>query len=126
MNRLLVVPALLALAAVPAPAADDSAVTPAAPAKTDDCHCDDKSPEKLRGFAFKGRVVAVLAGHGAVRVAYDEIPGALPAGTHDFKAEPAVLAAIGPGREILARIEQRNGEWWLFDVRLLIPLPSKS
>ncbi|HTQ30767.1 MAG TPA: hypothetical protein VMI53_06115 [Opitutaceae bacterium] len=124
MNRLPVA-ALLVLAAGPAWAASDGATAVPPAARTDDCHCNDKSPEKLRGFAFKGRVVAVLAGRGEARVAFGDIPGALPAGTHDFKADPAVLAALGPGREILARIEQRNGEWWMFDVRLLIPLPAK-
>jgi len=124
MNRLPAAIALFALAAGPALAANADGAA-AAPAKTDDCHCNDKSPEKLRGFAFKGRVVAVLAASGEVRVAFGEIPGALPAGTREFKAEPAVLAALQPGRGILARIEQRNGEWWLFDVRLLIPLPAQ-
>ncbi len=116
---------LLTLAAGSLRAANDGATATPPAARTDDCHCNDKSPEKLRGFAFKGRVVAILAGRGEVRVAFGEIPGALPAGTRDFKADPAVLAAVGPGREILARIEQRHGGWWLFDVRLLIPLPAK-
>ena len=117
MNRLPVAIVLLVVLAGP---------VSAAPAQADDCHCNDHTLEKLPGFPFKGRVVAVLAGRGTVQVAYGEIPGALPAGTREFKAEPAVLAAVAPGREILARIEQRKGEWWLLDVRLLIPLPSKS
>jgi hypothetical protein len=85
----------------------------------DDCHCDTPS-EELHGIPFKGRIVAILSDR--LRMSYGEIPGAMPAGTREFKAAPEVLAAVQPGREILARIEQRNSEWWLFDVRLLIPL----
>jgi hypothetical protein len=123
MKRPLVVTAVLTLAACAStPPKSHPAATPPPPAN--DCHCDDDTPDHLHGFAFKGRVVAVEAEPGAVLVASHEIPGALPDGTHEFKAAPEVLAAVQPGREILARIEQRNGEWWLFDVRLLIPLPA--
>lgn len=119
--------AALALAGSVSFAASDKA-PPAPPppaAAFKDCHCDDNPPEKLHGFAFKGRVVAVLIEQGTLRLAFGEIPGALPAGTREFKATPEVLTAVQPGREILARIEQRNGEWWVFNVRLLIPLSSK-
>ncbi len=116
-----VIAAALALAGGVSFAASDKAM-PAAVSK--DCHCDDNPPEKLHGFAFKGRVVAVLIGQGTLRIAFDEIPGTLPAGTLEFKTTPEVLTAVQPGREILARIEQRNGEWWVFNVRLLIPLSS--
>ncbi len=114
--------ALLTLAAcASAPPKDIGTSSP--PPPTDDCHCDDDAAEKLHGFAFKGRILAVLAEQSELRVSFDEIPGAMPAGTHEFKTDPEVIAAVQPGRDILARIEQRNGEWWLFDVRLLIPLP---
>jgi hypothetical protein len=110
--------AVLSLAACAStPLKDHPAATPA-----NDCHCDDNPPDNLHSFAFKGRVVAVLAAQGEARVAFDEIPGALPAGTHDFRTAPEVLSAVQPGRDILARIELHHGEWWLFDVRLLIPL----
>jgi hypothetical protein len=126
MNPPLAAIALFAFATCAFAANDPASAAPVAPTKTDDCHCDDNPPEKLHGFAFKGRVVAILAERGEVRVTFGEIPGALPAGTREFKAAPEVLTAVQPGREILARIEQRNGEWWLFDVRLLIPLPATS
>jgi hypothetical protein len=95
-------------------------------APANDCHCDDDMANELHGFAFKGRIVAVQADQGVVLVAFNDIPGALPAGTREFKAAPQALAAVQPGRDILARIEQRNGEWWLFDVRVLVPLPTAS
>jgi len=124
MKCLLLLAATVALTSALARADGNGGSTAPPGAKADDCHCDDKSPEKLRGFPFKGRVIAVQAERGEVRVTSGEIPGALPAGTHDFKADAAVLAALGPGREFLARTEQRKGEWWLFDVRLLVPLPE--
>lgn len=121
-----VITAALALAGGVSFAADDKTSPPPSPpaAVFKDCHCDDNPPEKLQGFAFKGRVVAVLVGQGTLRLSFEEIPGVLPAGTREFKATPEVLTAVQPGREILARIEQRNSEWWVFSVRLLIPLSS--
>lgn len=115
--------AVLALAAcASAPPKDHPAATP--PPTANDCHCDDNAADELHGFAFMGRIVAVQADQGVVLIAFHEIPGALPAGTREFKAAPQALAAVQPGRDILAHIEQRNGEWWLFDVRVLVPLPA--
>jgi hypothetical protein len=123
MKRPLVVIAVLTLAACAStPPQEQPAPRPQSAAN--DCHCDDDASNELHGFAFKGRIVDVQAKQGVALVAAHEIPGALPAGTHEFKAAPEALAAVQPGCEILARIEQRNGEWWLFDVRLLIPLPA--
>jgi hypothetical protein len=122
MKRPLALIAVLTLAACASPPPKDSAAPSPTPAN--DCHCDDESSDKLHGFAFKGQIVAVLAEQGEVRVTFGEIPDAMPAGTREFKAAPEVLSAVQPGRDILARIERRNGEWWLFDVRLLVPLPA--
>jgi hypothetical protein len=121
MKRPLALIATLTLAACAStPPKDHPAAMP--PPAVNDCHCDDDTANELHGFAFKGRIVAVQAEQGVVLVTFHEIPGALPAGTREFKAAPEALAAVQPGRDILARIEQRNGEWWLFDVRLLVPL----
>ena len=123
MKHPLAVIAMLTMAGcVSTPPKDRSAPTPAT--ATNDCHCDDDTANKLHGFAFKGRIVAVQADQGVALVAFHDIPGALPAGTREFKAAPQALAAVQPGRDILARIEQRNGEWWLFDMRVLVPLPA--
>jgi hypothetical protein len=114
--------AMLTLAACASPLPKEHAAPPLSPAN--DCHCDDDSSDKLHGFALKGHIVAVLAEQGEVRITFGEIPNAMPAGSREFKAAPEVLSAVQPGRDILARIELRNGEWWLFDVRLLVPLPT--
>jgi hypothetical protein len=121
MKRLLAFIPLLALAACDSISPTDRAAF-APPPPPSDCHCDDS--QNQRGFAFKGRIVAVLAGQDELRVLFDEIPGAMPAGTREFKTAPEVLPAVQPGQEILARIEWRGGEWWIFDVRRLIPVPT--
>jgi Copper binding periplasmic protein CusF len=121
MKRPSALVAVLTLAACAStPPKDHTAPSPPA----NDCHCDDDTPDHLHGVVFKGRIVAVQAEQGVVLVAFHEIPGVLPAGTREFKAAPEALAAVQPGHDILGRIEQRNGEWWLFDVRLLVPLPA--
>ena len=110
MKRPLALFAVLTLAACAStPPKDHPAPTP--PSAANDCHCDDDASDELHGFAFKGRIVAVQAEQGIVLVSFNEIPGALPAGTREFKAAPKALAAVQPGHDILARIEQRNGEW---------------
>jgi hypothetical protein len=122
MKRPMALVAVLTLAACTSTPPKDHPTS--TPPTTNDCHCDDNPSDALHGFAFKGRIVAVLAEQGEVRVTCDEIPGVMPAGACEFKAAPEVLSAIQPGRDILARIKLRNGEWWLFDVRVLVPLPA--
>jgi hypothetical protein len=81
------------------------------------CDCA-LSPEQLIGFAIRGAVAALSPDRGTLHVVHDELPGLLFAGTHEFHAEPAVLSAVKLGRRFFGRIEQREGQWWLFDVRL--------
>jgi hypothetical protein len=85
---------------------------------TKDCDCAP-TPEQLQGLPMRGTVAALVAERGALRVLHDEIPGVLAAGTRDFRAAPEVLAAVTAGRQFFARAEQRDGAWWLFDVRLI-------
>jgi hypothetical protein len=60
MKRPLALVAVLTLAACAStPPKDHPAATTPSPAN--DCHCDDPTPDNLHGFAFKGRIVAVLA-----------------------------------------------------------------
>ena len=71
------------------------------------------------GFTMRGTIVTLASDLGILRVQHPEIPGVLAAGTHDFRVAPEVLAAVVTGRQFLGRIEQRDGAWWVFDVRLL-------
>jgi len=81
------------------------------------CDCA-APPEELVGHGFRGAVAALAPDRGTLHVVHDEIPGLLFAGTHEFHADAATLTAVQLGRRLFGRIEQRAGQWWLFDVRL--------
>ena len=83
------------------------------------CDCAG-TPEQLVGYGFRGAVAALSPDRGTLQVVHDEIPGLLFAGTHEFHADSATLAAVQLGRRLFGRIEQRAGKWWLFDVRLAV------
>ena len=81
------------------------------------CDCAP-TPEQLVGYSIRGAVAAISPDRGTLHVVHDELPGLLFAGTHEFHAAPPVLAAVQLGRRFFGRIEQRDGQWWLYDVRL--------
>ncbi len=81
------------------------------------CDCAP-TPEQLVGYAIRGAVAGMSTERGTIHVVHEELPGLFFAGTHEFHAEPAVLSAVQLGRRFFGRIEQRDGQWWLFDVRL--------
>ncbi len=83
------------------------------------CDCAP-TPEQLLGYAIRGAVAALAPERGTLHVVHDELPGLLFAGTHEFHAAPEVLSAVKLGRRLFGRIEQRDGQWWLFDVRLAV------
>ncbi len=83
-----------------------------------DCGCAP-TPEQLEGFPIRGTIADSLPSPGSLRVKHDELPGLLSASTREFKVTPEVLAAAQPGRSFLGRIVRRDGDWWLFDLRLL-------
>ncbi len=83
------------------------------------CDCAATS-EQLVGYGFRGAVAARSPERGTLQLVHDEIPGLLFAGTHEFHADTATLAAVQLGRRLFGRIEQRDGKWWLFDVRLAV------
>lgn len=82
------------------------------------CACGHR-PEELRGAGLRGQILAVSSDHGSVRLRHSAIPGLLRAGEREFKIAPETAAALQAPSEILGRIEQRDGAWWLFDVRRL-------
>ncbi|HWA08734.1 MAG TPA: sialidase family protein [Opitutaceae bacterium] len=82
------------------------------------CSCSP-SGEQLVGYPIRGRVTGVESSRSLLRLEHVALPGVLHAGEHEFKAAPNVLGALQAGRDVLARVEQRNGEWWIFDVRIL-------
>jgi hypothetical protein len=90
-------------------------------------NCDCAStPEQLQGFPIRGSMVAAQADTGTARVKHFEVPGIFGEGTREFKLAPEALASLGePGRQFLGRVERRNGEWWLFDLRFIVSVPSR-
>jgi hypothetical protein len=82
------------------------------------CNCPTDD-ETARGYALKGRVVALSQERGTLTVQHDDIPGVLKAATTEFKTDPSVLKLAATSNEVFARIELRGSEWWLFSARLI-------
>ncbi|MGC4074852.1 MAG: hypothetical protein QM760_20615 [Nibricoccus sp.] len=73
----------------------------------------------LPGHPLMGRVVKLTPRKQLVAIEHSEIPGILRAGKTTFHANEQTLTALRETDSIIARIEQRDGIWWLFDVRRL-------
>ena len=87
------------------------------------CDCSP-TPDQLKGFPIRGTIIGPLRAGGTLRVAHFEVPGIFAEGTRDFKVTAdAVARAAQPGRQFLGRIEQRDGTWWLTEVRLIATAP---
>lgn len=80
------------------------------------CACGHR-PEELRGTGIRGQIVAISSTAGTARLRHGPIPGLLRAGEREFKIAPEAAASLQTPSEVLGRIEQRDGIWWLFDVR---------
>jgi len=87
-------------------------------AQDNTCACDTHIT-LMRGFALSGTVVARDQAAGTVTVQHGEIPGIMPAMTMPFKAAPDVWQTLAPGKAFLGRMEEKEGSWWLFDVRVV-------
>lgn len=95
----------------------DAAVLAAADSS---CGCSP-SGEQLVGYPIRGKITAVAAERGSLKLQHVALPGVLRAGEREFKAAPEVIGSLqaSAGRDVLARVEQRGDGWWIFDVRLL-------
>jgi hypothetical protein len=88
------------------------------------CDCGPTG-EQLKGFPIRGTLLSPQTGGNTVRVKHFEVPGIFTGGEREFKVTPEVYAqANEPGRPFLARVEQRDGAWWLFDLHLIAPAPT--
>ncbi|ATC64330.1 hypothetical protein CMV30_10395 [Nibricoccus aquaticus] len=79
----------------------------------------------LPGHALTGRVIQLIPRKNQAVIEHPEIPGILPAGQTTFRIDDPTLSALNNITSLLARIEQRDGIWHLFDARPLSlpPLP---
>jgi hypothetical protein len=89
------------------------------------CACAVPAEDQLQGDAIRGAIAELLPSAGAVRVRHFEVPGIFAAGTREFKVPPELLGTLPANGNFLGRVEQRDGVWWLFDVRV-IPGPTRS
>lgn len=80
--------------------------------------CDEDDALASRGYGVKGRVTD-WPGVDEVTLRFEEIPGVMRRGQLNCKVEPELQAALPVGQRLLGRIEQRDGEWWLFAVKPL-------
>jgi hypothetical protein len=83
-----------------------------------ECGCSP-TPAELQGFSIRGTIAQVPSQPGVVRVNQSGLPGVFAAGERDFKIAPGLLNEAPVGRALLGRIQERDGEWWLFDLRSL-------
>jgi len=73
----------------------------------------------LPGHALTGRVIQLIPGEHQAIIEHSEIPGILPAGKNTFRIDDQTLSALTNDTSLIARIEQRDGVWWLFDITAL-------
>ena len=83
------------------------------------CDCVGRG-EQLVGYPMRAHILSLSNEKNTVRVRHGAIPGIMRAGEHEFKGTPALIGVLKADRDVLARIEQRDGEWWIFDVRMLL------
>ncbi len=83
------------------------------------CACGQATAQLRRGFELHGTIVSLNAVEGKAVAKIEAMPGVMPAKTMAFRAEAANLKSLTAGQKFLGRMEEREAEWWLFDVRLL-------
>jgi len=86
------------------------------------CDCAPTA-EELRGFPIRGTILETDSSR--ARVSHFAVPGIFEQGQREFRLGADVGTTLSPGRQFLGRIEQRDGQWWLFDIRLLATAPAR-
>lgn len=71
------------------------------------------------GHPLMGGVIKLIPRKHQVVIQHSAIPGILPAGKTTFRIDEQTRASLRNVNSLLARIEQREGVWWLFDVSKL-------
>lgn len=82
------------------------------------CGCGVQAAEPA-GYAIRAQVLETRTAGAVARVRHQAVPGVLKAGEREFKLTAEAVAGMKPGAEVLARIEQRDGAWVMFDVQTL-------
>jgi hypothetical protein len=71
------------------------------------------------GHALLGKITRLLPETRQVVLTHEGVPGILPAGTHLFHCDDDAWRALSGASRLYARIERRDGAWWLSDIRAL-------
>ncbi len=82
------------------------------------CNCG-ATPEQLLGYPISGSIVSLSPDFGTLVIETGLIPGLLEPGQHVFFASRDQMRPLKEGSQCLARVERRDGSWWLYDVKLL-------
>ncbi len=81
------------------------------------CHVEDDSPATPVRHPLKGVIVDVRPDQSALLVKHEEIPGVMKAMTMLLKVDAATLAQARKNQAITAQLEQRDGDFWLVDLK---------
>jgi len=85
------------------------------------CCCHEGKTSDAKHYPLKGVIVEVRAAQGALMVKHEDIPGFMPAMTMLFKVDAAALKSAQPGQKIRATLVQRDGDFWLEEIKADAP-----
>jgi hypothetical protein len=89
------------------------------------CDCEPTT-EELRGFPIRGTFIESTTHSSTVRAKHFEVPGIFAEGAREFRADPSAFASAPRDQQFVARIERRDGEWWLISPRFIASAPSNE
>ena len=72
---------------------------------------------KPKTYPLRGVIVEVMLKQSALLVKHEDIPGLMPAMTMLFKVDAATLKAAKKDQTITARLIERDGDYWLEEVK---------
>ena len=96
------------------------------------CCCNESAPTKLaagtgkntdtaKRFPIRGVIVEVRPEQSSLLVKHEAIPGFMRAMTMLFKVDAPTLQAAKKGQTITATLAERDGDYWLEEVK---PVPA--
>jgi hypothetical protein len=91
------------------------------------CGCAPTAAETA-GVTIRARVISSVPDKPMVRLRHGAVPGLLRAGETEFAASRQIAADVRAGLEVLAHLDEVNGNWTLLDYRVLAttpPAPAK-
>jgi Cu/Ag efflux protein CusF len=81
--------------------------------------------ETAKRHPLRGVITAVHADRASIMVKHEEIPGVMRAMTMLFRVDDATLKSVRKGQTITAMMSRQADEWWLHDVKIVVPAPAK-